>query len=430
MLLVFSGTRYSRSALQPKLEFLPLENATCHRGCTQLFQGGRLMTMLRKYAVACHNLHALVLERCAMCGKAKCEEYEMKKVRGISKSEYRTSKRRRWIKGQDDAVCSLHGSDLTVQPKQGGVKQLLSYATSLPVSLANWTVCPMSVQELQEQEKAELRARIDAAYSSDGPDHPKTVRSRGQRHADEREERKLARAQDYLDEKEMAALKESAQARGEGRRVSAVDMDRGTAPIGQSSKGEVGNIGGADEKGKKGQGEKVDPGEKSAGVESEQKQSPREGEPALGIGDASEGEVQRLKVKVAELERGLRGLEESLRGEAHVSNGQKASGPSMVPLKDWKGALTPPGLGVPGVETRAKSADEEGKDPRLSQSCSKGVEERSNTVEESTDSEAVSRRHSLFDYIWPHWLRTSSEGRRVEGSERTTPSKGNPQKPP
>lgn len=388
------------------------------------------MTMLRKYGVACHNLHALVLERCAMCGKAKCEEYEMKKVRGIPKFEYRTSKRRRWIKGQDDAVCSLHGSDLTVQPKQGGVKHLLSYATSLPVSLANWTVCPMSVQELQEQEKAELRARIVAAYSSDGPDHPKTVRSRGQRHADEREERKLARAQGYLDEKEMAALKESAQARGEGRRVSSVDKDRGTAPIGQSSKGEVGKIGGADEEGKKGQGERVDRGEKSAGEESEQKQSAREGEPALGIGDASEGEVQRLKAKVAELERGLKGLEESLRGRAHVSSGQKASGPSAESLKDGKGVLTLPGSGVPGVESRAKPADKEAKDPGPAQGCSQSVDKRSDRFEESIGSDAVSRRHSLFDYIWPHWLRTSSEGRRVEGSERTAPLEGIPQKPP
>jgi hypothetical protein len=313
-----------------------------------------------------------------------------------------------------------------VLPKQGGV-QHFSFAPSLPVSLANWTVPQMSMQELQEEEKAELRARIDAAYSSDGPDHPKNVRSRGQRHADEREERKLARAQDYLDEKEMAALKESAQARGEGRRV---EKDRGTAPIGQSLKGEVGKVGGADEKMTGGRSEKVDQGEeKSAGVESERKQSPREGKMGLGGGDASEGEVQRLKAKVAELERGLKGLEESLRGGARVSNGQKASEPSAEPLKDGKGALTPPGLGVPVVETRAKSADKEGKDPRPSQGCSESVEERSDRIEETISSDAVSRRHSLFGYIWPHWLRTSSEGRRVEGSERTAPSKGSPPKP-
>jgi hypothetical protein len=72
MLLVFSGTPI-QPLFSPAQVGVPSRQKTLFamRATHNLFQGERLVTMLRWYGVACHNLHALVSKGRKMCGKVK-----------------------------------------------------------------------------------------------------------------------------------------------------------------------------------------------------------------------------------------------------------------------------------------------------------------------------------------------------------------------
>lgn len=295
------------------------------------------------------------------------------------------------------------------------------------------------LQELQEQEKAELLAKLDALYSPDSPsqaahgpnpaadfsgrasdglkqaadvsnraagvqDQPKSVRSRGQRLVEERADRKLERARAYLDEKQIAALQGLSQERGEDSTRRKGGAEQGEArnkntgqipPVADTGHSSVvGSSGGVTEQ-RTGAEERI---RKEAWTSLEVR---REGKEATGDGSASQAELAWLRTKVAELERGLKGLEDSLRQKGS-EDGRVAPETATDGTRD-RGGSTASSRGPDNGEAGPGKATGQ-------QSLAKGHvtgEGQKEATSDVADAIAAKRKASLFDYVWPQWLRSS-----------------------
>ncbi|GAQ77769.1 hypothetical protein KFL_000030460 [Klebsormidium nitens] len=308
-------------------------------------------------------------------------------------------------------------------------------------------------KELQEQEKAELQAKLDALYSSNGPnkaanglnlaadgsnqavdgpdrisdgskqvadgsEQSKSVRSRSQRHVAERADRKLERARAYLDESQIAALERLSEKRGalssrDGeRQPGEAKNERGEKVVRVAESGPSSEVGPSRQVTEKRGPESA---EERTGKEAGSTQAVRkEGLDGSGNGGASQAELVWLRAKVAELERGLKGLEDSVR-QREGEGGRIVPGAALDGTRD-------------GREIAASSRNENdckaGPEESLGQrGLAEGNIKHAGQTKGSADNVDVNvpiRKPSLFDNVWPQWLRSTAKRDEAKSQSDTT----------